>query len=100
MSSAKSSSSLRRRRLPGRAQEARGARADLARGLALAKNTAQIQTLFALANLWMARRHLMAVRGRVRPVGTKRPQLGFICFVSSPHNAGSCPQCAPAHRRR
>ncbi|MBZ8142981.1 IS5/IS1182 family transposase, partial [Rubrivivax gelatinosus] len=29
----------------------------------LAKNTAQIQTLFALANLWMVCRHLMAVRG-------------------------------------
>jgi IS5 family transposase len=29
----------------------------------LAKNTAQIQTLFALANLWMARRHLMGARG-------------------------------------
>ena len=29
----------------------------------LAKNTAQIQTLFALANLWMARRHLMGALG-------------------------------------
>ncbi|MGC4075895.1 MAG: IS5 family transposase [Rubrivivax sp.] len=29
----------------------------------LAKNMAQIQTLFALANLWMARRHLMGARG-------------------------------------
>lgn len=29
----------------------------------LAKNTAQIQTLFALTNLWMARRHLMGARG-------------------------------------
>jgi len=29
----------------------------------LAKNTAQIQTLFALANLWMARRHVMGARG-------------------------------------
>jgi transposase, IS5 family len=29
----------------------------------LAKNTAQIITLFALSNLWMARRQLMAVRG-------------------------------------
>ena len=29
----------------------------------LAKNTAQLITLFALSNLWMARRHLMGVRG-------------------------------------
>ena len=29
----------------------------------LAKNTAQIITLFALSNLWMARRQLMNVRG-------------------------------------
>ena len=33
----------------------------------LAKNTAQLKTLFALANLWMARRHLMAATGQVRP---------------------------------
>ena len=29
----------------------------------LAKNTAQIVTLFALSNLWMARRHLMGTQG-------------------------------------
>jgi IS5 family transposase len=29
----------------------------------LAKNTAQIVTLFALSNLWMARRSLMGARG-------------------------------------
>ena len=29
----------------------------------LAKNTAQLITLFALSNLWMARRQLMGVRG-------------------------------------
>ena len=29
----------------------------------LAKNTAQLMTLFALSNLWMARRHLMAEQG-------------------------------------
>ena len=28
----------------------------------LAKNTAQLHTLFALSNLWMARRHLMEVQ--------------------------------------
>ena len=32
----------------------------------LAKNTAQLHTLFALANLWMARRQLMAMAA-VRP---------------------------------
>jgi IS5 family transposase len=29
----------------------------------LAKNTAQIVTLFALSNLWMARRSLIGARG-------------------------------------
>ena len=29
----------------------------------LAKNTAQLVTLFALSNLWMARRHLMGAQG-------------------------------------
>ena len=29
----------------------------------LAKNTAQLHTLFALSNLWMARRQLMAAQG-------------------------------------
>lgn len=33
----------------------------------LAKNTAQLKTLFALANLWMARGHLMRAMGQVRP---------------------------------
>ena len=32
----------------------------------LAKNAAQIVTLFALSNLWMARRHLLASTGEVR----------------------------------
>ena len=32
----------------------------------LAKNTAQLVTLFALSNLWMARRHLLAGAGAVR----------------------------------
>ena len=29
----------------------------------LAKNTAQLHTLFALSNLWMTRRQLMAAQG-------------------------------------
>jgi len=32
----------------------------------LAKNTVQLVTLFALSNLWMARRHLMTNAGEVR----------------------------------
>ena len=32
----------------------------------LAKNTAQLMTLFALSNLWMARRHLLTNAGEVR----------------------------------
>jgi len=30
-------------------------------------NTAHVVTLFALSNLWMARRQLMAMMGAVRP---------------------------------
>jgi IS5 family transposase len=33
----------------------------------LTKNTARVVTLFALSNLWMARKQLMAVTGVVRP---------------------------------
>lgn len=33
----------------------------------LAKNTAQLHTLFALADLWMARRRLVGAEARVRP---------------------------------
>jgi IS5 family transposase len=33
----------------------------------LAKNTAHLVTLFALSNLWMARKQLMAMTGVVRP---------------------------------
>ena len=33
----------------------------------LAKNTAHVVTLFALSNLWMARRQLMAMGAAVRP---------------------------------
>ena len=33
----------------------------------LAKNTAHVVTLFALSNLWMARKQLMASAGAVRP---------------------------------
>lgn len=33
----------------------------------LVKNTVQMITLFALSNLWMARRHLLAEAGEVRP---------------------------------
>ena len=32
----------------------------------LAKNTAQLVTLFALSNLWMVRRHLLMTAGEVR----------------------------------
>jgi IS5 family transposase len=33
----------------------------------LQKNTGQLLTLFALSNLWMARRQLMAMQAAVRP---------------------------------
>jgi IS5 family transposase len=37
----------------------------------LAKNTAQLKTLFALSNLWMARKKLMALDGKVRPLNLR-----------------------------
>lgn len=33
----------------------------------LAKNTVQVVTLFALSNLWMARKQLMGLKGKLRP---------------------------------
>jgi IS5 family transposase len=33
----------------------------------LAKNTALVITLFALSNLWMARKRLLAMTGQLRP---------------------------------
>lgn len=33
----------------------------------LAKNTVQVLTLFALSNLWMARKQLMGLKGKLRP---------------------------------
>ncbi|PHN43923.1 transposase [Pseudomonas amygdali] len=33
----------------------------------LVKNAAQMVTLFALSNLWMARRYLLSSAGEVRP---------------------------------
>lgn len=44
----------------------------------LAKNTAHVITLFALSNLWMARRRLLAMIGALRPQfgtrGKNRPE--------------------------
>ena len=37
----------------------------------LVKNTAQLKTLFALSNPWMARKKLMALDGQVRSLGTE-----------------------------
>jgi IS5 family transposase len=33
----------------------------------LQKNTAHVVTLFAVANLWLARKHLLAMLGAARP---------------------------------
>ena len=38
----------------------------------LAKNGAQVATLFALSNLWMARKRLLAIAGKVRPQNGKK----------------------------
>jgi len=37
----------------------------------LAKNTAQLKTLFALSNVWMARKKLIALDGQVRPMSVR-----------------------------
>ena len=37
----------------------------------LKKNTAQLMTLFALSNLWMVRKKLLALDGQVRPLAAK-----------------------------
>ncbi len=42
----------------------------------LAKNTAQLRTLFMLGNLWMARRHVLAAKGAVCPQWAKNPGNG------------------------
>ena len=53
----------------------------------LAKNTAQLMTLFALSNLWMARRHLLANVGQVRLKRQKPGQIpGF--WMNQPTAAG------------
>jgi len=43
----------------------------------LAKNTAQLETLFALANLWMTRAKLIARHGKVRPMRAKAARIWF-----------------------
>ena len=46
------------------------------RYIGLAKNTAQPMKLFALSNVWMARRHLLGERGRVRVHRGQEPDRG------------------------
>jgi IS5 family transposase len=43
----------------------------------LAKNTAQLMMLFALSNVWMARRHLLGTRGCVRVHSGQVPDRGL-----------------------
>ena len=47
------------------------------RYMGLAKNTAQLMTLFALSNVWIARRNLHGTRGRVRRHSGKMPEGGL-----------------------
>lgn len=47
----------------------------------LKKNSAQIMTLFALGNLWMARHKLMACMGLVRVQGVGPPESGQQPFA-------------------
>src|SRR5690606_7306821 len=43
-----------------------------------AKNTAQLTTLFALSNLWMARHQLLSGAGEVRPCGQITKALPWV----------------------
>ncbi len=49
----------------------------------LAKNTAQLMTLFALSNVWMARRHLLGARGLVRVQSGQVPNRGLKRLCST-----------------
>jgi transposase, IS5 family len=49
-----------------------------ARYRGLVKNAAQVVTLFALSNLWMARKRLLAMAGKVRPESGKKRVLQAI----------------------
>ena len=44
----------------------------------LAKNGAQLNVLFALSNLWMARKRLLAMTGKVRPQSTRNGVLQHV----------------------
>ncbi len=44
----------------------------------LVKNAAQVVTLIALSNLWMARKRLLALTGKVRPESGKKMVLRAI----------------------
>ena len=44
----------------------------------LAKNGAQVATLFALSSLWMARKRLLAIAGKVRPQNGKQAVVQVI----------------------
>lgn len=44
----------------------------------LAKNGAQLNVLFALSNLWMVRRRLLAMTGKVRPQAGKKRDMQAI----------------------
>ena len=44
----------------------------------LAKNAGQLNLLFALSNLWMARKRLLAMRGKVRPENGRKGVLQAI----------------------
>jgi IS5 family transposase len=48
----------------------------------LEKNTAQLVTLFALSNLWMARQYLMTTTGEVRLKYRKWPLKGLATATS------------------
>jgi len=63
----------------------------------LAKNTAQLITLFALSNLWMARRQLMGARGS--PQGSPGPQAARGLLSALNDAAMQAPSLATALSR-
>jgi len=56
----------------------------------LAKNGAQVATLFALSNLWMARKRLLAIAGKVRPQNGKKAVVQVIPALKGRTHKDSC----------
>jgi hypothetical protein len=64
----------------------------------LKKNTAQIVTLFALSNLWMARHKLLAAWDRCACKGRRAPRIRGNCHRAGPPRALHARNCSTSVR--